>query len=78
MMTTVKFQLDTLSCPSCVKKIEGTLNSREGVKEARVLFNSSKVKVVFDESRITMGQLEAAIRGLGYAVFTEHTVCRRG
>ncbi len=50
-MATVKFQLETLSCPSCIKKIETVLNKQMGVKEASVLFHSSKVKIAFDETK---------------------------
>ena len=44
-METIRFQLETLTCPSCIAKIEGALNKQSGVEEAKVLFNSSKVKV---------------------------------
>lgn len=70
-MTTVKFQLETLSCPSCVKKIESALNKQEGVKETNVLFNSSKVKADFDEALVTVEQLEATITKLGYPVLSK-------
>ncbi|MFS0614142.1 cation transporter [Lederbergia ruris] len=67
-MTTVKFQLETLSCPSCIKKIETALNKQAGVKEANVLFHSSKVKATFDEAITTAEQLEETITKLGYLV----------
>ncbi|GIN59323.1 copper chaperone [Lederbergia ruris] len=67
-MTTVKFQLETLSCPSCIKKIETALNKQAGVKEANVLFHSSKVKATFDEAITTAEQLEETITKLGYPV----------
>ncbi|OPA74736.1 heavy metal-binding protein [Paenibacillus selenitireducens] len=70
-MTTVKFQLETLSCPSCVKKIESALNKQEGVKDAHVLFNSSKVKANFDETLIPIEQLEVTITKLGYSVLSK-------
>ena len=67
-MTTVKFQLETLTCPSCVKKIESTLLKQAGVKEATVWFHSSKVKAEFDEGVVTAGQLEETITKLGFPV----------
>lgn len=34
-MKTVNFQLETLTCPSCIKKIEGALNRLPGVEETK-------------------------------------------
>ncbi|HHY74879.1 MAG TPA: heavy-metal-associated domain-containing protein [Bacillus bacterium] len=67
-MKTVKFQLEELTCPSCVKKIEGVLAKQEGVSDVKVLFNSSKVKVVFNEEIIAAEQLASTIEQLGYPV----------
>ncbi|CAM4098530.1 heavy-metal-associated domain-containing protein [Lederbergia lenta] len=69
-MTTVRFQLETLSCPTCIKKIEGALNRQQGVKAAKVLFHSSKVKTNIDESIISVEQLEKIITKLGYSVLS--------
>lgn len=67
-MTKAVFQLDPLTCPSCIKKIESTLNKTEGVESAKVLFNSSKVKANFDEQKIEAEQIEEKITKLGYPV----------
>ena len=48
-MTNKTYQLEAVSCPSCILKIEGMLKKTKGVKEYDVLFNSSRVKVTFDE-----------------------------
>lgn len=62
------FQLEVLTCPSCVKKIESTLSKTEGVGEAKVLFSSSKVRVEFDEDKVNPEKLKNSIRKLGYDV----------
>ncbi|MFD2618738.1 heavy-metal-associated domain-containing protein [Terrilactibacillus laevilacticus] len=64
------FQLGPLTCPSCIKKIETTLNKTEGVESAKVMFNSSKVKTEFDESQVNASQLEETIKKLGYPVLS--------
>lgn len=69
-MTKAEFQLEPLACPSCIKKIESTLNKTEGVYTAKVLFNSSKVKTEFDESKIDAEQLKKVIIKLGYPVLS--------
>ena len=40
-MKTIRFQLETLTCPTCITKIEGALNKESGVEEAKVLFLTS-------------------------------------
>lgn len=67
-MTIVKFQLEPLTCPSCIKKIESKVGGMEGVEEVKVLFNSSKVKAVYDDSKIAPEDMKAVIEKLGYPV----------
>lgn len=69
-MKKVVLQLEELTCPSCVKKIETTLDKTEGVNSARVLFNSSKVRAEFDESKIKAEQIKEKIANLGYEVLS--------
>lgn len=65
---TKRLQLQTLNCPTCVTKIEGALNKLQGVKEAKVLFNSSKVRVVFNEHEVSSERIVNIIEKLGYPV----------
>jgi copper ion binding protein len=62
------FQLETLSCPTCVKKIETMLKKTDGIKDVEVLFMSSKVKVDFNEDLINASQISEKIEKLGYDV----------
>lgn len=68
MMTTAKFQLEPLTCPSCIKKIETKLGKMDGVEEAKVMFNSSKVKATFNEDKVTSDEIKETIEKLGYPV----------
>jgi len=68
MQKTTKFQLEPLTCPSCIKKIETKLNKMAGVEEAKVLFNSSKVKATFNEDVVKAEELKETIEKLGYPV----------
>ncbi|WP_394121716.1 heavy-metal-associated domain-containing protein [Planococcus donghaensis] len=67
-MTVIKFQLEPLTCPSCIKKIEGKVGKMDGVEEVKVLFNSSKVKVDYDEGQVAPEELKSVIEKLGYPV----------
>lgn len=70
-MRTVKFQTEPFTCPSCVKKIETVVGGKDGVESTQVMFNSNKVKVGFDESRITADEIAKAITDLGYPVVAQ-------
>lgn len=69
-MTTKTFQLETLTCPSCVAKIEGMLKRTNGVSKSEVLFNSSRVKVSFDESVVDSETIKTNIDKLGFEVLS--------
>lgn len=70
-MMTKTYKLETLTCPSCMAKIEGALKKTKGVKETEVLFNSSKAKVTFDESIVESEDIKLVIERLGYKVLGE-------
>ena len=70
-MTQKIYQLETLSCPSCMAKIQGMLKKTDGILESEVLFNSSRVKVSYDEAKITSDAIKDRIGRLGYAVLSE-------
>jgi len=69
-MKAATVQLGTLTCPSCMQKVEGAVKGLEGVEQdtVKVLFNASKVKLNFNEDRITIDQIENAITKMGYEV----------
>ena len=67
-MTKKTYQLETVSCPSCIAKIEGMLKKTDGITESEVLFNTSRVKVAFDESAVSTDAIKDKIEKLGYKV----------
>ena len=69
-MQKATIQLETLTCPSCMQKIENGVKSLDGVsKESlKVLFNSSKVMVEFDDEKVSIKDIEHVINKLGYEV----------
>lgn len=69
-MTKRTFQLETVSCPSCINKIEGMLKKTKGIEESEVLFNSSRVKVSFDGEEIGTDEIKNKIDQLGYKVLS--------
>ncbi|MCR1898863.1 cation transporter [Irregularibacter muris] len=69
-MKSATIQLEALACPSCMQKIEGAVKALEGVDKdtVKVLFNSSKAKLDFDEDKISIDDIENAITKVGYEV----------
>jgi len=61
-------QLGTLTCPSCLTKIEKAVANHAGVESVKVLFNASKVKADFDPEVTTTDELTRVVTGLGYEV----------
>lgn len=61
-------QLEELVCPMCAQKIETALQKVGGVTNASVLYNASKAKVEFDETKTSVDALTKVITGLGYVV----------
>jgi len=70
-MKKIVLNLEPLTCPSCIKKIEGALNRMDGIAEAKVLFNSGKVRAQFDESKIAPDEIAKTVAGLGYPVLSQ-------
>lgn len=63
-------ELETLACPSCLLKIEKGLLNLEGVDKSsiEVLFNSSRVRLNFDENQLQANTVIQTIQQLGYEV----------
>ncbi|HCG62728.1 MAG TPA: heavy metal-binding protein [Sphaerochaeta sp.] len=70
-MKHITLQLETLTCPSCMAKIDGMMKKTDGVVKAEVLFNSSRVKAEIDESIVSTAQVKQRIEALGYKVLGE-------
>ena len=69
-MKKATIQLETLTCPSCMLKIEGAVKSIDGVDKdsLNVSFNTSKAKLNFDDEKTSIEDIENAIGKLGYEV----------
>lgn len=70
-MNTKTYQLETLTCPTCVKKIETAVKQMEGVKGVAVLFNASKVKVNYEKNLGEGTDIKKTIERLGFGVLGE-------
>ncbi len=69
-MKNIVLQLETLSCPTCAAKIEGALKKTAGVKNPSVLFNTSRVKLAYDEQVLQVEDVKKVISKLGYGTLS--------
>lgn len=69
-MKKANLQLETLTCPSCLQKIENAVKGLDGVNNdsVQVMFNSSKVKLDFDNDKIELDEIVKSIDNLGFKV----------
>lgn len=67
-MEKVTIQLESLTCPSCIQKIESAVRNEQGVESVNVLFNASKVKAEIDNQETNADKLTEVIEKLGYTV----------
>ncbi len=74
-MKKTTIQLETLSCPSCLQKINNAVKGLDGVdkESVNVMFNASKVKLNFDDQKLDIKDIENAIQSLGYDVIKSNT-----
>lgn len=69
-MKKVTFNMEPFTCPSCIRKIEHAVGRVDGVHEIKVLFNSGRVRVEFDELKTDVDALQHTIVRLGYPVLS--------
>lgn len=67
-MKTIRLQLETLTCPSCINRIESVLGRESGVENVKVMFNSSKVKIDYQSDKTNSDKLSEVLNKLGYPV----------
>ena len=69
-MKNANIQLEKLTCPSCLQKIENGVGKLNGIDKdsLKVMFNASRVKVDFDGDVLSIEEIEKSIQDLGYEV----------
>ena len=67
-MEKVMMKLDGLTCPSCLTKIQKSVETIDGTDDVKVLFNAGKVKFTLDLAKASPDDVEANIEKMGYTV----------
>ncbi|MDL1911312.1 heavy-metal-associated domain-containing protein [Chloroflexi bacterium CFX6] len=60
------FKVPDMTCSNCAMKLESLEDSLEGVKEINASYRKLEMVVEYDESKLTDGQIIAAVKKKGY------------
>jgi len=67
-MENITLNVKGMSCGHCVKAVEGSVGSLEGVQEVKVNLEAGQVSVAFDDAKVTVDQIKETIDDQGYDV----------
>ena len=62
-----KIDIEGMSCPHCVKRVQDALNGLKGVKKAKVDLTSKSADVLFTESKISRDEIVKTVNELGFS-----------
>src|SRR5215212_3041001 len=65
MPAVIDLELEGMTCAACASRIERKLNKLDGV-EASVNYATEKAAVSYDDARVSVDELLAAVAGAGY------------
>lgn len=71
-LKTKKLRISGMTCVSCQNKIERKLQNTQGIRFAQVSYSTETAVVTYDESIITIREIEAIIERLDYRVLADN------
>ena len=73
-----ELKVSGMVCAACTAAIEKALQKLDGVSRASVNLGSETASVEYDPERVSLADLERAVRDAGYDVIDEKVVLRIG
>ena len=73
-----KIKISGMSCVSCAKTIENSLENLDGVTKAQVNLGSEEAEVEYDSTKVNFPNLENAVEDAGYNVINEKVILKIG
>lgn len=65
---TVTFDVKGMTCNGCASHVENDVNKLQGIVKVDASYEEAATKVEFDQTKVSIAQIEAAINGTGYKV----------
>lgn len=64
-------KIEGMTCAACAKAVERASRKLEGVNEANVNFATEKLNISFDETKVSLPDIQAAVEKAGYKAVIE-------
>lgn len=61
-----RFQIKGMHCTGCVMAVEGAIEDLDGVRSANANYAKQQADVEYDETKVTVQQIMAAVAEVGY------------
>lgn len=62
------FRVTDMHCTNCAMKIEEIEDDLPGIKRVAASYQKMQMTVEYDETRVSEGQILAAVKGKGYTI----------
>ncbi|ABW18613.1 heavy metal translocating P-type ATPase [Alkaliphilus oremlandii] len=70
-METKSLKIQGMTCASCAASVEKATKKLQGVKESNVNFATEKLNITFDETKVSVGDIQAAVEKAGYKAISD-------
>ncbi|HHV64459.1 MAG TPA: heavy metal translocating P-type ATPase [Peptococcaceae bacterium] len=70
-MATKSLTISGMTCAACAKAVERAVRKLEGVTAANVNFASEKLNIEYDETKVSLEEIKAAVDKAGYKVVSD-------
>ncbi len=70
-MTTKSFKIEGMTCAACAKAVERVTKKMDGVSEANVNLATEKLSISFDETKVSIEDIQSAIEKAGYKAISD-------
>lgn len=70
-MVTKLLKIEGMTCAACAKAVEKTVKKLEGVAEANVNLATEKLNISFDEKKVSVETIQAAVEKAGYKALSD-------
>ena len=70
-MLTKSFKIEGMTCASCAKAVERATKKLQGVNEANVNIATEKLSINFDETKVSVEDIQTAVEKAGYKAISD-------
>mgnify|MGYP001066773325 CR=1 FL=1 len=71
MIQKTTLEIEGMECPNCSMILESVEDKLEGVLMVEASYHKGQMKIEYDEKQITIQQIKAEVKRLGYQVSDE-------